>query len=280
MTLLLQWRNELLRLFARKRTYMGFLVFLATELVILALLHTRQARGQLEAAMGRSGLDAGNYFSALTLAVIIVTVSFSFLAPLFLALVGGDIVAKDVEDGTMRMILSRPVTRWQVLLVKWATALVFALSMVVFIGATSLLAGILIRGPSGHLFIFHPEENIFSFFRGTDGFRHYFLALLVLLGPAAAATSIAFMLSCCNIKPSAATVLTLAILFADLIISNVPYFRPFRTMFLQHQMLCWLRVFHDAIPWWTIGGSLCYLAALCITCFIVGGMVFCTRDLK
>ena len=36
------------------------------------------------------------------------------LGGLFLALVSGDVVSKEVEDGTMRMMLCLPASRWRI----------------------------------------------------------------------------------------------------------------------------------------------------------------------
>jgi ABC-2 type transport system permease protein len=258
---------------------MGFAVFLGTEWLVLALLHTRQARAEIEASMGGLGLDTDVFFSGLTLAAVIIMVSFQLLAQLFLALVGGDIVAKDVEDGTLRMTLCRPVGRFEVLAVKWAAVMVYAAALVAFIGLTSLLSGLAIRG-AGDLFVMSPVNGRVAFFPASEGLARYGLALLVMLGPAAAVASLAFMFSCFPFKPSTATVLTLAVICADYILGEIPYLKPFRPHLLHVQLTSWIRVFHDVVPWWTVGGALCYLAAFSGSAFLIGATVFSTRDLK
>ena len=66
-----------------------------------------------------NGYLAQEYVSALTVAVIMLIPQILLLMPLYAALVGGDLVAKEVEDGTLRMILSRPISRFRLLFVKW-----------------------------------------------------------------------------------------------------------------------------------------------------------------
>ncbi len=50
-------------------------------------------------------------------------------------------------------------------------------------------------------------------------------------------------------KPAAATVLTLALLFADTVLKNIPYFESLKDWFLTEKMSVWVRVFEYRIPW-------------------------------
>src|SRR6204780_1220765 len=106
-----QLHFELLKLFARKRTYLGFGAFLGIELLILLGLQMPHAQQRFKESMRMHGLDFSHYFSGLTLAYVMIASTVIVLGSLYLALVCGDIVSKEVEDGTMRMVLSRPVSR-------------------------------------------------------------------------------------------------------------------------------------------------------------------------
>jgi ABC-2 type transport system permease protein len=108
---MLQLRGELRKLFARKRTYIGFGAFLLIELLVLGLLQLPRVQGSFRKMIERAGYGFEDYFSGLTLAFLILTWTIFFLGALYLSLVAGDVVSKEVEDGTMRMILCRPVSR-------------------------------------------------------------------------------------------------------------------------------------------------------------------------
>ena len=133
---------ELLKLFARKRTYFGFVAFLGIEVLILLLLQLPRARQMLTRSMVQHGLDFSHYFSGLTLAYVMITNTIFVLGSLYVALVCGDIVSKEVEDGTMRMVLSRPVSRVRILLLKYAACVIYTWSLTLFIVVSSLLLGI------------------------------------------------------------------------------------------------------------------------------------------
>src|SRR6266478_461148 len=109
-------RNELLKLFGKKRTYIGFGAFLIAQNGMLLLFHFTHFQGDFERMLGGNGYLAQDYISALTVAVIMLLPQVMLLMPLYTALVGGDLVAKEAEDGTLRMILSRPISRFRILL--------------------------------------------------------------------------------------------------------------------------------------------------------------------
>ena len=108
----LQLRNELWKLFPRKRSYIGFLMFLLAQNVIILLFRfTNGPRVSMIRTLEGNGYLAQQFISALTVATFMLLPIAYLLLPLYVSLVGGDLVAKEAEDGTLRMILSRPVSR-------------------------------------------------------------------------------------------------------------------------------------------------------------------------
>src|SRR5215831_4079690 len=131
-------RNELWKLFGKKRTYIGFGAFvLAQNAMLLAFRFTHWQRN-MEQVLAGNGYLARDYVSTLTVAVVMLIPQILLLMPLYAALVGGDLVAKEAEDGTLRMILSRPISRFNLLLSKWLSGLIFAAVLVVSLGAMAL----------------------------------------------------------------------------------------------------------------------------------------------
>ena len=53
-------------------------------------------------------------------------------------------------------------------------------------------------------------------------------------------SSIAFMFSCFKIKPAAATIITLTILFVDMILQGFPFFKPYESYFVTWRMSAWV----------------------------------------
>src|SRR5215467_13893081 len=129
-----QLRNELWKLFGKKRTYIGFCMFLCAQLLILGLFRYSNAQHFLVNNIRRAGLDPDQYLSALTVASFTAAVLALSLIPIFVSLVGGDLVSKEAEDGTLRMILSRPISRIRLLFIKWLAGVAFSFSIVFALG--------------------------------------------------------------------------------------------------------------------------------------------------
>ncbi|MFZ4597724.1 MAG: ABC transporter permease subunit [Terrimicrobiaceae bacterium] len=280
MTLFLhQCRGELVKLFARKRTYIGFGAFLLTEIVILFLLSLERVRAAITRVIEQSGYPANEFLSGLTLALLILLWTVFLLGSLYLALVAGDIVGKEIEDGTMRMILSRPVSRGRILAMKIVAIVVYSLVLSWFISLTALAAGLIHSGVGG-LFVFAPMEKVFALHEFGPGLSRYFLASFLLGFALLSIPAIGFFFSCFDMKPAAATIITLSILFLDTILKNIPYFDSLRPFFLTARMTAWVFVFEYRIPWERILEDYVWLAAINSTLIILAWLVFMRRDFK
>ncbi|MEM6551526.1 MAG: ABC transporter permease subunit [Planctomycetota bacterium] len=275
-----QLQHELYKLFARRRTYIGFGAFLVLQGLILALLQHPKAKGQINSLLTQNGLDFSLHYQGLTLAIVIIAFSFTFLGGLYVALVAGDIVAKEVEEGTMRMVLARPVSRTRLLLIKLAACAIYTLALVTFLGTSALLLAAAYRGGFGHLFIFIPDEDLFAFYATGEGLLRYAGSVLALAFGTLTITCMAFMFSCFKMKPAAATILTLSVFFIDAILTNLPYFRDLRHVFMSYHIGGWVRLYHDHPPWASLARSFLILLTLQTTFTLVGITHFRLRDLK
>jgi ABC-2 type transport system permease protein len=272
-------RNELWKLFGKKRTYIGFVMFLLAQNLIALVFKLTRASAPMQRMLETAGHAAEAYLSVLTIATIMLVPVAAFLLPLYVALVGGDLVAKEAEDGTLRMILSRPVSRVRLLAVKWVAGAVFGLSLCLALGVFGLVFARLYF-PWGGLFVWMPEQQIFGVFDATSGLYRYLAAHLMLVTEAASIMGLAFMFSCFNVKPAAATILGLSVIFVSFILEHIPYFAEYRDWFLTWHLHLWQYMFAERVPWWRVGQSLSLLVGFNATFFAVGAAVFHARDIK
>src|ERR1700712_289903 len=106
--LLTQWRAEMWKLMARKRTYLGFGAFFVLEIVIYFLLSQDFGNRWLRTMIQRGGESFSQYFSGLTVGYVVLRLAIVLLGGIYLTLVAGDVLAKESEDGNLRLILARP----------------------------------------------------------------------------------------------------------------------------------------------------------------------------
>jgi ABC-2 type transport system permease protein len=275
----LQLRGELRKLFARKRTYIGFGAFVALEVIILILLQLPKVQRSWKRLIERAGYVFEDYFSGITLAFQIVFWTTFLLGGLYIALVAGDIVSKEVEDGTLRMTLCRPISRVRLLLLKFAACVIYTFALIGFIGLSALAVGTLKEGV-GNFFAFQPLQQLFVLYDTGPGHVRY-LASLPLLGLSMlSVTSLGFMLSCFNMKPAAATICTLSYFLADMIFRGIPYFEDIKQWFITSHTDTWYNVLRAPIPWQQIVEDYAYLIAIDATLVIIGILAFQVRDFK
>src|SRR6266436_2900828 len=271
-------RNELWKLFGKKRTYIGFGAFLLAQNAMLLAFRFTRWQTDMQRMLAGNGYLAEEYVSALTVAVVMLIPQVILLMPLYAALVGGDLVAKEAEDGTLRMILSRPISRLRLLLLKWLAGAIFSLFLVAALG----LFGVVFASlwfPWKGLFVLIPGEP-FSVFDASNGWRHYAAAHLLMAAKACTVMGLAFMFSCFNVKPAAATILAISFVFVNFIMQNIPYFRDLQHWFLTYHLNIWQFMFAQPIPWWRIGESLSILLGFNLTFVVIGVTAFHVRDIK
>jgi ABC-2 type transport system permease protein len=271
-------RNELWKLFGKKRTYIGFGAFLLVQTGMLLMFRFGRVRAEMERTLAGNGYLAKEYISTLTVAVIMLIPQVALLMPLYTALVGGDMVAKEAEDGTLRMILARPISRFRLLLVKWLAGIVFAALLVGVLGGTALALA-RIWFPWKGMFVSWPGIG-FNVLSASTGFKLYLWSISFMALNATVAVGLAFMFSCFNMKPAAATILALSVLFISMVLENIPFFEPYKEWFPTYHFHTWIRIYSQPTPWDAVAQTLCILLAMNLTTFLVGAAAFQARDIK
>lgn len=134
--------SELRLLFRRRRTWALFAALAAVPVLIgvAVRVSTGPPRGHGPAFVDQV---AGN---GLFLAVVGLLVSVPLFLPLTVAVVAGDSIAGEASQGTLRYLLTAPVPRAGLLLVKYAVIVVFCAAAVLVLAATGVLTGLVLFG--------------------------------------------------------------------------------------------------------------------------------------
>ena len=88
-----QLKNELWKLFGKKRTYIGFGAFILAQILLMLMFKYTRWRDHAEQLLSDNGYLATEYMSALTVALLMLWPQIALLMPLYVTLVGGDLVA-------------------------------------------------------------------------------------------------------------------------------------------------------------------------------------------
>ena len=133
------YRWELRKLLAQKRTFLGLGAALVVPVIfVVALLADPGGGGPDEVAFGSFVRETG-----LAIPLVCLTFGSIWLIPLITALVAGDIVATEDQNGTLKTILTRSVERWHVIAGKALAALHLCDAvLVLYVGSGLLLGGL------------------------------------------------------------------------------------------------------------------------------------------
>ncbi len=276
-----QLRGELRKLFARPRTWMGYGAFLAMEALILAVYKLEASQQHMRGLVERNGLEFSTYYSSLTITFTIMLLSMFILGSIYFALVAGDIVAKENEDGNLRMVFARPISRFRLLLVKYTAVCLYTFSFVFFVGVSGYAMAVAAVGWEGGLFVMEPKMKVFAAYPDWwEGASRLALSAAGIGISMITLSSIAFMFSCFKIKPAAATIITLTILFIDMILQGFPFFKPYESYFVTWRMSAWIFFVEQYVSWPKIIESYAFLMGLNVSLFTIGWLAFQTRDFK
>ena len=153
---------ELYKVFNRTRSYIGFIAVLVIVFLLLIVFHSEGetmfgfVAQNLENAFTIQGNPLnGNLYAYLVLKSLWVHF------PILIALVTGDLVSGERQTGTLRLILSKPMTRSALITSKFATGMIYVIALVFFMGLISVALGFLVFG-NGDLFVLISKLYIFS----------------------------------------------------------------------------------------------------------------------
>jgi ABC-2 type transport system permease protein len=199
------------------------------------------------------------------------------IVTLFTIITAAGIVAAEFSSGTIKLLLIRPVGRSTVLLSKYAATLLYALTLMVLLIATTLVTGLLLFGTAEldvpHLVYAHgevTEHSMLAHVMQAYGFSCVKLLLLVTL---------AFMISAAFRSSSLAIGLSLFLLFAgpQLVYMLQKYDWSKFILFANTD----LRAYYERQPFregMTLGFSIAVLAVYYVIFVLTAWYLFRRRD--
>ena len=263
-------RSELGLLFGRRRNQ-ALLVVLALLPVLIGIA-VRVSNGPSEPGEGPPFLErvSGNgLFLAFTgLAAVV-----PFFLPLTVGVVSGDAVAGEAQTGTLRYLLTVPVSRTRLLLVKYGGLLAFVLTSALLVAAVGLLVGWLLF-PTGDVTLLSgttisPLEAVW---------RAVLVALYVTASLAGLA-ALGLAVSTFTEVPVAAMATTVVLAITSQIFGAIPQLDWLHPFLFTDQWLAFGDLLRDPVPTGAMVDGLVLQAAWITVAVAVAWSRFTTRDI-
>ncbi len=230
-------RSEMRLILGRRRNKAGILVLAAVPVLLSIALRASDPSSEGGGPDLISAATSNGVFVALTA----LTVEMALFLPLAVAVLSGDTVAGEANIGTLRYLLTVPVGRTRLLLVKYLSLVVGALIGVVVVAGTGIVVGgaLLGLGPTTLL-----SGNQISL---AEALGRVALAALYVTAGLAGLAAIGLFVSTLTEQPIAAMVTTTIISSAMWIMDGIPQLDWLAPWLLVHRWAAFVDLFRDPV---------------------------------
>jgi ABC-2 type transport system permease protein len=230
---------ELFKIFRKPRTYIAFAAIAAIIfLVQLAFyLDGKQYMGFMMASIEKGFTIEGNMINGYFIFFVILQTLLVHV-PLLISLVAGDMIAGEANMGTLRLLVSKPVSRTNIILAKFLSTCVYTVLLLTFMAILGLLGSILLFGTSDLLVI--KTDKLLLIDRSDVLWRYaaaYGFAALSMITVAA----LAFLFSVFSENSIGPIIAAMSVIVVSTILTtmDIPFFNAIKPYLFTNHMLNW-----------------------------------------
>jgi len=234
---------ELYKIFRRPRTYIAFIAVAALITIIqfgLKVDGKSYADFLMKDIGGTMEID-GNIINGYLICYIMLQLLLVHV-PLLVALIAADMISGEANMGTLRLLISKPFSRTELLLAKFFASIVYTLLLLVWLAILALFLSMWIFG-TGDMFLMKSsyvvllsENDVFWRYAGAFVFAALAMVTVAALG---------FFLSIFaenSIGPIVAT-MSVIVFFTILSTLNIPIFNALKPYLFTTHMISWKEFF-------------------------------------
>ena len=238
---------ELFKIFKRPRTYISFGAIAAIVVLIqLAFYADGDTYVQFMLQSLNNTFDVNGQILNGYLICFVILQTLLIHVPLLIALIGGDMIAGEANLGTLRLLLSKPISREGLIMSKFLATMIYTLMLLLWMAFLSLVISILVFGTSD-LMIFKSTQ-IFILDK-SDVMWRYFAAFGFAAIAMTAVAALSFLLSLFaeNSIGPIVTTMSIVIVFTILTTMDLPLFNTLKPFLFTSHMLGWKGFFDDPV---------------------------------
>jgi len=266
---------ELYKIFKRPRTYISYVIIAAIAFIIQLALY---ADGDTLVKFMLQGVPDfvvhgkiinGYFVTYIILQTLLVNV------PLLVALVAGDALAGEANLGTLRLLLTKPISRSKLVLVKFFASVIYSMTLLIWLAIIGLVLSLLIFGV-GDMISF--KSNMVVIMSANDVVWRY-LAAFAFAGIAmTTVASLAIFLSAITDNAIGPIIGTIGIIIIFTLFSTLglPLYDSIKPYLFTTHMLAWKGFFYDPVPYSSILTSALVLLGY-IAFFITTTIIYFNR---
>lgn len=269
---------EIYKVFRKWRTYIGFgtIAIIVSIIEIALLVEGRDYLEFLTRSMSNTFVFVGNFLNGYLISHIVLG-SLTIHIPFLIALVAGELLAGEATSGTYRMLITRPVSRNQILFAKLIAGIVYTNLLVLFLAIMSLGLGIVLFG-TGELIVIRNDMTIFA---TDDILWRFMLAYGLAAVSMSVVTALAFFFSSLVENAIGPIVATMAVIIVFLIMTNldIEFFQNIKPYLFTSYTNSWRAVFEKPVEFEEIKTALIVLGIYFIALVSATWFIFRKKDI-
>jgi ABC-2 type transport system permease protein len=215
---------ELFKISKRPRTYISFAAILA---IVLIFQFAFKADGEnymnlmLQGINDSFQLDKQNALNGYFMCYIILN-TLLVQIPILVALIAGDAISGEANMGTLRLVLTKPISRQELLLAKFYASIIYTIILLTWMAILSLGLSLIIFG-SGDMLIFRVSGEVSQIMQITsdDIIWRYIAAFAYAAVALTVIVSVAILLSLFAENSIGPIITTICIVLVFTIVSNM-----------------------------------------------------------
>jgi ABC-2 type transport system permease protein len=198
--------------------------------------------------------------------------------PFLVALVAGDLLAGEATAGTYRVLITRPVSRVQVVTSKFIAGTIYTSSLVLWLAIMSLVIGLIVFG-TGELLVMSPDAIII--FEKGDILWRFILAYGFAALSMSVVCSLAILFSSLVENAIGPIVSTMAVIIIFIILSafDVQILRDIRPYLFTNYILQWREFFYEPLNLEKVLRAILILSGHILIFFTATTIIFKKKDI-
>jgi len=260
-------RSELRLIFGRRRNQAGMAVLAAVPIIIAIAVKVATPRP-------RRGPD---FFASITsnglfVALAALTLEMALFLPLAIGTIAGDSVAGEANIGTLRYLLTVPVHRTRLLVVKFAAITIFSMVATVWVALVGTVAGLVLFGGGEMTLLSGTQISM-----GQAALR-VAMATIYLGLCFASLGAIGLFISTLTEQPIGATIAVVIVNVLSFILDEIPQLSWLHEWLPTHWWVSFGDVLRDPIAWDGMTRGLLTAAGYALVFWLAAWARFSSKD--
>ncbi|MCS6819703.1 MAG: ABC transporter permease, partial [Chitinophagales bacterium] len=239
---------ECFKIIKKPRSYIGFaaITVIVTLIQVALLADGDEYISFILQSLEQSFLVEGKLLNGYLVCFIILQ-TLIVQMPLLVALVTGDLVSGEAAAGTLRLLLTRPFSRTQIIIAKWLSGAIYTFILLCWLGALALGVSLMLFG-EGDLMVLKNDALVIL--RSNDVLWRYITALSLAFLSLLTVATFSLMLSCLSDNSIGPIVSAMAVIILFTIIGSldVPLFDKIKPFLFTTHMIIWRNMFDSPVP--------------------------------